>query len=329
MYSRNSLILLCAVFITSFHQSTAQKSCLDGINALQKKFEEMVLTKDQLTDDQPIPIFSAAKEQAIKEIIKIQNCGLEPRHQGLLMVLSDMKAALEAIEETTSKGDATRQKYEKFILVREKFFRVVMGFQTEILLDTVRARMDRMILGTQRQLEQTIKPLSSISGVVNKEVKHRTDSIADTLDTRSARRMNALGNRIGSLERQFSSSPLYMGINWFTQSGLGFGMHYHFNHQGNLSLLTGVTLLYQWRPPAHDQDTAHNDFGVTLSGGFSVPLSPHNRLGLMLDLAMINEEVKVGGRLMAYNRNFAVGMGYNEYMGADVTLMIRFHDPKR
>jgi hypothetical protein len=123
-------------------------------------------------------------------------------------------------------------------------------------------------------------------------------------------------------------SPLYTGINWFTRSGLGFGVHYHIKHDLLFSPLAALTLLYQWGESEQDQGTAQDSFGVAFSGGVSVRLSQYNRLGFMGEVAMISGEVKPGIRLMAYNQHLAVGMGYNEYMGADITLLIRFHDPR-
>ena len=317
----------------------AQQNCIDKVRALQSHFTELVLTKDQLDTGGALTDFQTSKGTTLPILNSIINCQLDPkRYGGLIASVKGVKQTLEGMNENISEGKPTRMRYEKFVVSREKLFRELMNVETEILLDTVRARINRLIVGTEQRINDAIEPLSSIPVTVNKRTEGLVDSLRDTVrvrtDTLKARigsvknTLKGVDSRLQKIENQFESSPLYTGINWFTQNGLGFSVHYHITPEKALSPLAGITLLYQWRP-SQEQDTAHNDFGITFSGGLSLMLSENNRLGLMADIAIINGEVKMGGRLMTYNQHFAVGIGYNEYMGADITLMIRFYDPRK
>lgn len=327
MYTRNKTVLVLAGLLAFSGIASAQK-CRTQIDALKTHLATMVLTTDALNSGNDCSSFIGMRGTLSNAIDLVLKCN---DASSLHPDLTKLKASLNEIGfnlNNTSKGEDTRSDYYRFAAIRESFANTMLQFETTLITAKLQSDIEDIVGKIKEDIQGLIKPLSSISSIVRKEIIHRSDSIADTLDARLVTRMVALNTRLTKLENQFSPSPLYTGINWFTQNGLGFGVHYHIAPDRFVSPLASFTILYQWRGPENDQDTPHNNFGATLSGGISLGLSSYNRLGFMADFCVINNESKVGARLMTYNQYVAVGIGYNEYMGADISLLIRFHDPR-
>lgn len=277
------------------------QSCKGWTDSLRSNLASLVLTDDELVPQQTkLVTFIKLRN---KTYIIIDSAMQVCQGKELDIELTLLKNSLQNIlfKDSMSIATKTALEYSKFVSAKESFAKKRIQFETDELLISLGIKMD------------------TIRNEINRHTAKRIKILSDTMQVHDSVMIALLKYH----------SPLYTGINWFTQNGLGFGVHYHFLYKKAVSPLAGITLLYQLSGTKHQADTAQNRVGVAVSGGLSIRLSGYNRFGLMVDVAMINSETNLGGRLMMYNQHMAVGIGYSQYLGADITLMIRFHDPRK
>ncbi len=311
MFSKSKYLIL--LVLLSGKLLHGQSSCDSQVRDLSSKLSELIKSEQQIGIGKPLDDF--ADGSTVKLINSYQQClqGSGPSFSTLCSSLDNLRVSLSKFpldSERKSTGSDTEQAYYKFLSSWEAYDRAAQQYQIGLIVDSLESRIKVVVDTSELRLNRNIGRLANIETNIKGHIDTARDDLMDTLTDFRKEMLSIHENYV----------PLYIGIQLNPENGLGFSGHYHFWQDKKIGMVTAASFL-------HKVDTASiRHYGGSLGAGLSFGLNkPQNHVALLGEWVGIHKS-QFGWRLMAYNRQMAVGIGYSKYMGTGISLLIAFQD---
>jgi hypothetical protein len=314
---------ICLFLITASIDTLAQQ-----IDDELRKKQSIILSRDWQTKLQTTQIKKPENFSAIKvgwrEIVNIlrDSSIVNIRYKDVYYFANEILLCLYKIALNDSNAEDLLQYREiRSLFIQLDYARTLLS--VDLMLKKVTDSLDASIGKVNREL--TIR-ISKVDGLIN-SLDDRIDTMKKDIvwenKTFMMPNLALINMKLDQIQKKQSytlaavkgQGSIYAGMHLFTGQAVGFTVQFLKPSSKTIGLVLGPSIFYR-----KVDETEQLGLGASL--GSSVRFRNTYRLSLLGEASYINNETLAGGRIMAYNRFMAVGVGYSSYLGTSVSLLI-------